>query len=205
MNTAKPTAKETGKDSDDKDSDKPKSTKSIPHDAAVGAANIQEPTTTAVATPLFKIGDNVTLSWNYTGLVNEPTAIDVLLSCSTASQTWTLTANMSFATDVEYIWDTREQQDDSESPLLTEMYTLIIKDVEAEISEPPSPGELGAYSDFKFGMYTKVPYTPWPDWECTGCNAASANFDLQVLKLAFTMCFITIFTFTWLVTGWGIH
>jgi hypothetical protein len=212
LNTAKPTSKEdatrTGKESDEtgtESTDKPKKSKSVPADAAVGAVNIKEPRTTAVPTALFKIGDNVTLSWNYTGIENEPTAVDVLLSCSTASETWTLTANMTFETEVNYIWDTREQEDDSESPLLTEMYTLIIKDSEAEISEPPTPGELGANSDFKFGLYHGVAYTPWPDWECTGCNSASVMFNVQVLKLAFTMCFITIMSFTWFATGWGLQ
>lgn len=166
---------------------------------------ITNPVTSLVPTALYKIGDYVTLGWNYTSLEVTPTAIDVLLSCSTASETWTLTANMTFETDVTYVWDSRKQADDSESPLLTEMYTLIIKDSEAEVSEAPKPGELGANKDFKFGLYYPVDYTPWPEWECTGCNGASASFDGQAVRLAFIMCTVTIFTFTWFVTGVGIH
>ncbi|KFH44176.1 hypothetical protein ACRE_050510 [Hapsidospora chrysogenum ATCC 11550] len=206
LNTAEPTGRETGtRTGGSKETDKPKKTKSIPPDAAVGGVNIMTPVTTAIPTVLFKIGDNITLGWNYTALEVEPTAVDVLLSCSPASETWTLTSNMTFQTDVSYIWDSREQADDVESPLLTEMYTLIVKDSEAEISEFPSPGKLGANQDFKFGLYKPQPYTPWPDWECTGCSGATSNFDTQVVKLAFTMCFITVFTFTWFVTGWGVH
>lgn len=163
------------------------------------------PATSAAATALFKIGDNITLGWNYTGLEATPTAIDVLLSCSTASETWTLTNNMTFETDVSYVWNSAEQAGNVEQPLLMEMYTLIIKDSEAEVSDVPSPGMLGSNSDFTFGLYHKVSYTPWAEWECTGCNAATASFDTQVVKLAFTMCIITVFTFTWFVTGWGIH
>lgn len=208
LNTARPTGDEeetgtrTGTDSGDSEETE---SVSIPADAAVGGVNIMTPVTSAIPTVLFKIGDNIDLQWNYTGLEATPTAIDVLISCSTASETWTLTSNMTFETEVSYLWDSSKQADDVELPLLTEMYTLIIKDSEAEISDAPAAGMLGAYRDFTFGLYHPVEYTPWPEWECTGCSAATATFDSQVVKLAFTMCFLTIFTFTWFVTGWGLQ
>lgn len=204
LNTAKPT-KDSGKSTKTKSDEKKSTSISIPPDAAVGGVSITEPATSAEPTVLFKIGDNVTLGWNYTGLVVTPTAVDVLISCSTASETWTLTNNMTFATDVSYVWNSQEQADDVESPLLTEMYTLIIKDSEAEVSEFPSAGMLGANAEFTFGLYHKQAYTPWPEWQCVGCNSATSAHDTQAIKLATIMSIITVFTFTWFVTGWGIH
>jgi hypothetical protein len=163
------------------------------------------PDTIAVPTTLYKIGDDVTLSWNYTGIQSEPTAIDVLLSCSAASETWTLTSNMTWESDVAFLWDTNDQADDVENPLGTEMYTLIIKDVDAEVTEFPSAGKLGADASFKFGMYHKQPYVPWDEWECNGCDKrAAAPVMEQSLKLAVSMCTLTIVIMTYLTNGWGL-
>lgn len=171
----------------------------------MGGVKITEPVTSAVPTVLFKIGDKIELGWNYTSLQITPTAIDVLLSCSVASETWTLTSNMTFETDVSYTWDSSKESKNAETPLLTEMYTLIIKDSDVEVSEVPEAGKLGANQDFKFGLYYPVDYTPWSEWECAGCSGATASFDGQAVRLAFIMCTVTVFTFTWFVTGWGIH
>lgn len=163
------------------------------------------PDTTQVATALYKIGDNIELAWNYTGLQATPTAVDVLVSCSEASETWTLTANMTFETEVNLIWETEDDADNVEKPLLTEMYTLIIKDVEAEVSDRPEAGYLNAYAGFTFGLYRPAAYTPLSEWECQTCNAGPGGFDSQALKLAITMAFITVCSFTWFVTGLGLN
>lgn len=212
LNTAKPTETETATDTEEETGTKTggakktsTKTKSIPADAAVGGVSITTPVTSAVETVLFKIGDNITMGWNYTGIEVTPTAIDVYLSCASASETWTLTSNMTFETDVLWVWNSEEQAEAVESPLLTEMYTLIIKDSEAEVSENPSPGYLGANSDFTFGLYHGIAYTPWAEWDCAGCSGAVALFDVQAVRLAFTMSIITFATFTYLVTGWGLH
>lgn len=162
------------------------------------------PATTAVATPLFKVGDNVDLGWNYTSLLGDPTAIDVLISCATATKTWTLTSNMTFETSVDFTWNTNDTEP-TDQKLLSEMYTLIIKDSDAEITEVAEPGYLGVYSGFTFGLYTPQPYVPFNEWECTGCNAGSSDMDRRALGFAFTMSLITIFSFTWFVTGLGLH
>lgn len=178
---------------------------SIPATAQAGGVSITNPATTVEATPLFKIGDNITLGWNYTGLVQTPTAVDVLISCSTASETWTLTSNMTFETDVSYTWNSNDQAENLETPLLTELYTLIIKNSDAEVSDTSEAGKLAADAQFTFGMYYGQSYTPYADWTCNGCSAASALFDPHVLQLALTMSVITFVTFTCFVTGWGIH
>ncbi|KAG9255194.1 uncharacterized protein F5Z01DRAFT_652367 [Emericellopsis atlantica] len=205
LNTAKPTSK-GGKDA--KETGTPTSehtTKSIPADAAVGGVNMMTPDTTAVPTILYKIGDYVTLGWNYTGIQEEPTAVDVLISCSAATETWTLTSNMTWESDVAYVWDTNDQADNVENPLGTNMYTLIVKDVDAEITEFPSAGKLGADASFKFGLYHKQDYVPWNEWECNGCDKkAAAPAMEQSLKLALTMCTLTVVTLTCLASGWGL-
>ena len=170
-----------------------------------GGVQMLTPDTTAVATALYKIGDYVTLGWNYTSVKADPTAVDVLISCSVASETWTLTANMTYETEVSFVWDTKDQANAVESPLLTEMYTLIIKDSDAEVSERPEPGYLGSVQDFTFGLYRPLEYTPLSEWECTACNAAAGGQDAQVVKLAIVMTFITICSFTWFVTGLGLQ
>lgn len=166
---------------------------------------MKTPAAAAVATPLYKIGDYVTWGWNYTSLLGTPTAIDVLASCSVARATWTLTANMTFETDVSYVWNTNDQADSAESALLSEMYTLIIKDSDASITDRPEPGYLGSYSGLTFGLYAGQPYTPFPEWKCIGCNAATSGFDRHAVGFALTMCMVTVFSFTWFVSGLGLQ
>lgn len=172
-----------------------------------GGVSMIAPATTLQATPLFKIGDHVSLSWNYTSLQGTPTAIDVLVSCSTTGfrGTWTLTSNMTFATDVAFVWDTEEQANDVESPLMVAMYTLVIKDADAALTAMPDPGYLGAFNQFTFGLYTPRPYVPLSEWTCAGCNGAISPSERQAIGFALTMSLVTIASFTWFVTGLGLQ
>lgn len=194
MNTARPSGTHSAGSSQ---------TQSINPNDAAGGVSMLTPATTIAPTPLFKIGDYATLGWNYTSLQVTPDAIDVLISCSKASETWTLTGNMSFETAVNYVWNTDDQANDAEAPLLTELYTLIIKEADADITDLPSPGHLGVYSQFTFGLYYPAQYTPLGEWECTACNAAMPGFDSRAVGFAFTMCIVTVLSFTWYVTGLG--
>ncbi|POR37124.1 Uncharacterized protein TPAR_02633 [Tolypocladium paradoxum] len=203
MGTGKGTGKATGANANNS-TNKPTHTQFAP-DSPAGGVQILTPATNAEPTVLYKIKDQVTWGWNYTSLQGTPTAIDVLVSCSSASATWTLTSNMTFATSVNYVWDTKKQAEDPEAPLLTEMYTLIVKDSDSAITAAPEPGYLGVYSGFKFGLYTAQPYTPYPDWTCPGCSDASSLFSHQALGLAVTMSIVTFFSFTWFVAGLGLH
>jgi hypothetical protein len=217
--TDEPTATETNEDDDEGEStvtktsadktatktDAPKRT-TYAANAPPGGVTMADPNTMVVPTPLYKIGDNVSMSWNYTSLRGKPTAIDVLLSCSYATATWTLTSNMTFETDVSFYWDTRDQENDAEQPLLTEMYTLVIKDSEADITDLPEPGYLGAYSGFTFGMYYPIEYTPYPKWkEQNNYGSAASGIDRTALGFALAMSIITFTSFTWFVTGLGLH
>ncbi|KAF7556121.1 hypothetical protein G7Z17_g1573 [Cylindrodendrum hubeiense] len=170
-----------------------------------GGVSMITPVTTAQPTPLYKIGDFITFGWNYTSLQGTPTAIDVLVSCSTATETWTLTQNMTFTTNADFVWDTAEEADNAESPLLVQLYTLIIKDSDASITDSADPGYLAVYSGLEFGLYTGKPYTPLSDWTCVGCNAAPPSIDRHAVTFAVTVSVITIASFTWFVTGLGLH
>lgn len=172
---------------------------------ATGGVSLQAPQTTLQATPLYKIGDDITFGWNYTSLQGTPTAIDVLVSCSSASATWTLTQNMTFETKVSYVWDTNSDGGVATQPLRVDLFTLIIKDSDASISDTADPGYLGTYSGLKFGLYTGQPYTPLSEWKCVGCNDGNSIFDKQALGLAMTMSIITFATFTWFVAGLGLQ
>ncbi|KAG5654966.1 hypothetical protein KAF25_010920 [Fusarium avenaceum] len=139
-------------------------------DVQPGGVSMQQPDTMYVPTPLFKIGDYATFGWNYTSLEGTPTAIDVLVSQSSAGETYTLTANMTFASNPTYVWDTSKQADDPDAPLNVGMYTLIIKDSDSEVTDIPSPGYLAVQKTFQFGMYTPAAYTPYPQWNCDICD-----------------------------------
>jgi hypothetical protein len=185
-------------------SSKPTHTEFSP-DLPAGGVEMLTPTQIAGSTPLYKIGNEIEWAWNYTSLLGTPTAVDVLVSCATASETWTLSSNMSFATSVNFTWDTTKQRDDTEQPLLTELYTLIVKDSDAEISDSPEAGYLGAYSGFTFGLYAPQPYTPMADWKCIACDSAAPSLNSQALGLAVFMSLISVLSFTWFVTGLGLQ
>ena len=179
--------------------------KTFPLEDPVGGVSMQVPSTMITPTPLYMIGDNVTFSWNYTSLMAKPTAIDVLLSCSVNQATWTLTANMTFETNVDYVWNSRNTNNDPDSPLLTDMYTMIIKDTNVEVTDTPEPGYLGSWTQLQFGMYANQKYLPYNEWTCPGsCSAAPPGLAPHALGLLLPMAVITVCSFTWFVTGLGL-
>ncbi|RFU81462.1 hypothetical protein TARUN_727 [Trichoderma arundinaceum] len=184
---------------------KPAEHTQFPPDAPAGGVVMQTPAVTAASAALYKIGDFVTWGWNYTNLLGTPTAVDVLISCSANTGTWTLTSNMTFKTSGSYTWDSSVQESSVEEPLPVAMYTLIIKDSDASISGIPDPGYLGTFSQFTFGLYTPQPYVPFNEWKCDSCNAALSKFDHQALGFAITMGLVTVLSFTWFVSGLGLN
>lgn len=111
------------------------------------------------AAQYYKIGDHITFAWNYTSLSVTPSYIDVIASCSSNSEAYTITANMSVAPTGAVTWDTSLDAT-GVAPLLTDKYTLIIYDAEKGISATPSAGYLSTYQQFRFGMYIPQAYTP---------------------------------------------
>ena len=116
------------------------------------------PAPTAVA-QYYKIGDYVTFAWNYTSLSVTPSYIDVIATCSSNSEAYTIAANMSVAPTGAVTWDTSLDAT-GVAPLLTDEYTLVIYDAAKGISATPAAGYLSTYEQFTFGMYIPQAYTP---------------------------------------------
>ncbi|OTB08406.1 hypothetical protein M426DRAFT_183389 [Hypoxylon sp. CI-4A] len=173
-------------------------------DGAGGVAMIT-PATTA-STTLYRIGDPtpITWVWNYTSLQGTPSAIDVLVSCSTASATWTLTQNMTFEPTATFTWDTQNYTESAvASPLLVAQYTLIIYDSDSSVSATAEAGYLAPFDGFNFGLYTARPYQDLGEWKCATCSGALGNAERQALGFVVSMSLITILSFTWYVTGFA--
>ena len=123
-----------------------------------GGVNMLTPSALAQTT-YYKIGDDVSFAWNYTSLSITPSKINVLVSCSANSATYTLKSNASFEKTASVVWDTVPDITGT-APLLTETYTLVIYDAQKAITDIPSAGKLGVSDDFTFGMYIPQKYTP---------------------------------------------
>jgi hypothetical protein len=145
----------------------------------------------------------VTLGWNYTSLHITPTAVDVIASCSSNSATYTLANNVSFANATSVVWETDQYGPNSQNPLLTAYYTLIIYEAGTSPTQLPSPGQLGPAS-YTFGMYVPQSYTPLASYVCVTCNSAVSTMDKQALSFIFGMVAITVLSFTSFAGGFGL-
>lgn len=114
------------------------------------------PASTAQTT-YYKVGDEVTFGWNYTSLSIPPHAVDVYVTCTANSATYTVSNNMTFHSSAKVVWDTKPEKT-GDNPLLTDQYTLVIHDAAKDVTQVASAGYLGAYQQFTFGMYTPQPY-----------------------------------------------
>ena len=123
-----------------------------------GGVNMITPSALAQTT-YYKIGDYVSFAWNYTSLSITPSKVDVLVSCSANSATYTLKSNASFEKTGSVVWDTSPDITGT-APLLTETYTLVIYDAQGAITDVATAGKLGVADDFTFGMYIPQKYTP---------------------------------------------
>lgn len=175
---------------------------SVNADDPAGSAVMLTPQTT-ITSALYRIGEFVTLGWNYTNVQVTPTAVDVVISCTTASESWTLTSNMTYETSGALTWDTGAFQSDSvQQPLLVEQYIMYIYDADSSISATAGPGELTAAAAMTFGLYTGQPYTPLASgWVCATCSGAMSSSERQAIGFLFTVAAITVASFTWFVTG----
>jgi len=121
-----------------------------------GGVNMLTPAVTAAKT-YYKVGQNITFGWNYTSLSNEPKAIDVYVTCTANSATYTVANNMTFQSSAKVVWDTLSEQTGA-NPLLTEQYHLVIHDAAKDVTDVAGAGNLGAFEQVTFAMYTPQPY-----------------------------------------------
>lgn len=201
MTSAASTA--TGK-GDSSKSNSTSSTVSIDDNAAAGGLEILVPDTTS-GSYFYKISDYVTFAWNYTSLSITPTAVNVYVTCTSNSEMYTITKNMSTDANATQAvtWDTNNYPEETDSPLLTAIYTMYIFDADSSISAEASAGHLSAAS-YVFGMYTKSPYTPYSEWTCGSCSAALSPDEKRYLKFMLAMVGVTVVSFTWFVGGTGV-
>ncbi|OJI89818.1 hypothetical protein ASPTUDRAFT_49522 [Aspergillus tubingensis CBS 134.48] len=196
------------------------STTSVSINPAAGAGGISMLIPTQGATTYYKIGDYVTLKWNYTSLTISPTAVNVVASCSLNSATYTISSNMTMSPTGEVVWDTKKYQANATVPLLTASYTLIVWDASKAITETASAGYLSAASSYIFGMYSSQPYTPLngmlsplyivislltpTGFVCATCSGAFSELERLGMKFTFGMFAITVLSFTWFAGGFGL-
>ncbi|KAF3407785.1 hypothetical protein DPV78_000441 [Talaromyces pinophilus] len=166
-----------------------------------GGASMTNPASTS--TTYYKIGQNITFGWNFTSLHITPTAVDVIASCSSNSATYTLANNVTYSNATSVVWETDNYGSDSQSPLLTAHYTLIIYEAGTSPTEVASPGQLGPAS-YTFAMYSTQKYTPLASYVCATCNSAVSTMDRQALGFILGMVAITIFSFTSFTGGFGL-
>ncbi|KAH0280770.1 hypothetical protein KCU91_g792, partial [Aureobasidium melanogenum] len=159
----------------------------------------------------YKVGDYVTFAWNMTSLSVTPTALDILASCAANQNLYTLAVNQTVNGSTGAVtWDTGNYQATATIPLLTETYTLIIMDAAMPaISATAAYGGLPVYSGHRFGMYTPQPYsnTSGNDTEiytCVTCKSAASSLESQSLAFIFSIVFITIATYTTLLSGFNV-
>ncbi|KAI9372752.1 hypothetical protein BJX61DRAFT_505852 [Aspergillus egyptiacus] len=155
-------------------------------------------------TTYYKIGDVVTFVWNYTSLSITPSAVNVIASCSLNHATYTISSNMSVSQTQTIEWDTGKYQANATVPLLTASYTLIVYDEDKDIDDVAGAGELSSQNRYYFGMYTPQPYEDLDNFVCATCSGALSSTEVQGLKFAMGMAVVTVLSFTWFASNFGV-
>lgn len=168
----------------------------------------------------------MTLGWNYTSLSVTPKAIDVMASCSLNNHLYTIAQNQSVGNSGAVTWDTGAEAT-ATVPLLMyapvfathhaigsksltadtvfrATYTLMIYDSEKGMTATPAAGYLGLFNQFTFGMYNPKKYTELPQGQCVSCSGAMATMERQALSFMLGMTAITVLSFTWFASGFGV-
>ena len=178
------------------------STKQFDPRLPAGGASMITPDAMSPAS-YYKIADQITFAWNYTSLSRNPSAVDVLATCTANNALYTIAANETWEQMQTIVWDTGAYQSTGTIPLLTETYTLIIHDAAKDVSATASPGYLGTWKQFTFGMYSPQPYTPMADYVCATCSSAMSSMEKQTYAFLFSMAGVTVFTFGWFTGAAG--
>lgn len=152
-----------------------------------GGVNLLTPSAIAQAT-YYKIGDSVSFVWNYTSLSVSPSNVDILVTCTANSATYTLSSNATFASTGSIVWDTNPDKTGT-APLLTETYTLVIHDASKDVTQVADAGHLGTYNQYTFGMYIPQNYTPRSGMFSPSFNAFFLGFT-KPLPNRLDLCYL---------------
>jgi len=176
-----------------------------PQDPAGGAVMVTP--AASLGMPLIMIEETkaATWVWNYTSVQGTPTAIDILIQCTDASQTITLTQNMTYKSPQTLTWDHAEYAATAvANQLRTDKYTLVVYDANSSPTDQASAGYLAPFNTFVFGLYNRKPYTDLADgWQCVTCSSAPGSLERTAIGFATSMSIVTILSFTWFVGGFG--
>jgi len=148
--------------------------------------------------PLYKVGEQVTLVWNYTDLRTTPAALNVEIFSK--EKTYTVTGNLS-AEETSIVWDTGEYATDLENPMIVGVYTLAIYDAASKRTDQPTAGGmLIPYQNLYVGMYTGRAKQDLEDWECATCDSGGISvIDSSLVRMLTGTTAIFIITFIWFV------
>lgn len=160
------------------------------------------PNTITEATQFYRIEQPVTFAWNYTSLKATPSAVNVLISCSQNSATYTVKTGLPVAANGTQVvtWDTNQYATQTER-LIQASYTLVIYDAAKSVTDTPQAGYLGTYDQFYFGMYYGQQYenNQALKWVCATCNGNGAMGSMGQVTLGFVfgMAALTVVSFGW--------
>lgn len=155
-----------------------------------GGITIIDPKPTAAVTPLYKIGEEVSIKFSMTSCSAYPTAVNVLATCTQNNALYTISANASFTAgkDKDVVWDTAQYG--NTEPMLTSEYMLIIYDADGNLEDIGESGYLAPfgnsrYPGWKFNMYEKRPYADdIGGVKCATCNSGSIERVAKYFTLA---------------------
>jgi hypothetical protein len=150
----------------------------------------------------YKVGEWITFEWNYTSLSNTPAAVDVYATCTLNQATYTIASNMSVEETGKVLWQPDPSAESLGFPIAT--YTLIIHDAAKDPTQVASAGDLGTFNQFRFGMYTKQPYTPLNEFKCSTCSAGISLLEQQALSVMGITTLVSAVSFMWFINGVGL-
>ena len=125
---------------------KPPKTTDIDVNDPVGGISMLTPAQSS--STYFKIGDDVTLVWNYTDLKVTPSHVNVMASNTATSLM--IKANQSVKETNTVVWKTDQYK---QNELTMDKYTLIIYDSEKDRQAAGEPGHLAPNAQHTLAMY----------------------------------------------------
>ena len=146
----------------------------------------------------------MSFAWNYTSLSVTPSKVDILVSCSANSATYTISNNATFQPTASVVWDTAPDVTGT-APLLTETYTLVIHDAAQAVTAVAGAGHLGTSNQLMFGMYLPQKYTKLAGMSLYLIVLAFAKASTDAWAIRLDLCRMQRRRFRHRTTGFQIH
>ncbi|ORY79840.1 hypothetical protein BCR37DRAFT_75798 [Protomyces lactucae-debilis] len=151
----------------------------VPSDAGPAAASMMTPKNPQATPTYYKVGNPVTLAWNYSNVYIQPESVDIQAYCAINQHYYPIRLNTSYEQLTKVEWDTAAYQMEAAVPLLTAQYTLVLRNTEAAETQATAPlGEMGVLRPYVFGMYLTQGYRDLEQStqrQCSLCFRGSAT------------------------------